>query len=153
MDDPMLWAGIWLAVAIVFAGAEIMIAGTFFLLPFAAGAVVAAVASLFGAPVVASWGVFLIISFISFLAMRPLSNRLAQTPEVKGVGANRLIGSKATVIEAIPADASGSGRIKLGGEQWVANAEGVAVAEGTEVTILEIRGTQAIVRPVPQLEV
>ncbi len=148
MDDPTLWAGIWLAVAITFAGAEIMIAGSFFLLPFAAGAVAASVASLFTAPLVASWAVFLVVSFIAFLALRPLSKRLAlKNPEVEGVGANRLIGSAASVINAIPSDPSKTGRVKIGSEEWIANADGMEVPAGTEVTVVEIRGTQAIVQP------
>lgn len=148
MDDPTLWAGIWLAVAITFAGAEIMIAGSFFLLPFAGGAVAAAVASLFAAPVVVSWAVFLVVSFIAFLALRPLSKRLAlKDPDVGGVGANRLIGSSASVIATIPSDRSKTGRVRIGREEWVANTEGVEIPEGAEVTVVEIRGTQAIVQP------
>ena len=148
MDDPTLWAGIWLAVAISFAGAEIMLAGSFFLLPFAVGAVVAAVASLFTAPLVASWAIFLVVSFAAFLALRPLAKRLAaRNPDVAGVGANRLIGSTGTILKGIPAGSRETGRIRLGGEEWIANSEGIAMTEGTQATVVEIRGTQAIVRP------
>ena len=38
MDSPAVWAFIWLAVAATFGVGEILVAGTFFLLPFAAGA-------------------------------------------------------------------------------------------------------------------
>ncbi len=148
MDDPMLWAGIWLAVAITFAAAEIMIAGTFFLLPFAAGAAAASVVSLFKAPLVLSWAVFIVVSTVAFFALRPFAKRLASNhQDTKGVGANRLIGSSASVISTIPGDPSKTGRIKIGREEWVANAEGIAVPEGAEVTVIEVRGTQAIVQP------
>ena len=123
-------------------------AGSFFLLPFAGGALVAAIASLFKAPIVVSWALFLVVSFIAFLALRPLAKRLeTSVPHVAGVGARRLIGTKGTVIDTIPADPNHTGRIKLGGEEWIANTEGFEIEAGSLATVTEIRGTQAIVEP------
>lgn len=71
MSDSAVWAAIWLATAAAFGIGEILIAGSFFLLPFAVGALAASIVSVIGAPVLASWATFLVVSVISFLGLRP----------------------------------------------------------------------------------
>ncbi|MEL7156125.1 MAG: NfeD family protein, partial [Actinomycetota bacterium] len=76
MDNPALWAVIWLAVMVGLGIGELTMVGSFFLLPFAVGALLAAIVSLLGAGVAISFPVFLVASFVAFLGMRPLAKRL-----------------------------------------------------------------------------
>ncbi len=149
MDNPTVWAVIWLALTASFGVGELLMAGTFFLLPFAIGALVAAIVSLVGAPLIVSFPVFLISSLGAFLGMRPLAKRLdASTPDVAGIGANRLLGVAGTVIEAItPMDGQG-GMVKVGAEEWKADsAAEFGLPVGVKIRVLEVRGTRLVVEP------
>ena len=150
MEDSAVWAAIWLAAAAAFGIGEILMAGTFFLLPFAAGALIASIASLASAPVLLSWLVFLVVSGGSFFAMRPLARRLESTaPDVAGIGANRLLGASGVVLSPISATPGDAGLVKVGSEEWRADTRpGVAVSAGTKVTVVEIHGTRLLVEPI-----
>lgn len=150
MDNPAVWAGIFLAVSAGFGIGEIAMPGTFFLLPFAIGALVAAILSLLSAPLVFTLPVFLMVSFVVFLGFRPLARRLdASTPDVAGIGANRLLGVAGSVIEEIPATPGDAGMVRVGAEEWKAEATaGVALPVGLEIRVIEVRGTRLVVEPV-----
>ena len=62
--------------AVAFALGEIAVAGSFFLLPFAGGAVGAAIVALLGGSVGFSWLVFLLVSAACAAVLRPLARRL-----------------------------------------------------------------------------
>ena len=149
VDSPEVWGIIWLVVAAAFGAGEIAIAGSFFLMPFAIGALLAAVASLLGAPILVGWLLFLVGTGGSFLALKPLAAKLdAQLPNPTGFGANRLIGADGVVIMAIPGGLAEAGRVKVSGEEWLATgANGMGVAVGTPVTITAVEGTRVVVQP------
>lgn len=149
MSQSAIWAAIWLAAAAVFGIGEILIAGSFFLFPFAVGALAAAVASLI-APVVVSWVVFIVVSMGAFFGMRPLARRLdANAPNVAGIGANRLLGVEGIVLAPISATPGDAGLVKVGTEQWRADTRpGVALAAGTKIRVIEVQGTRLLVEPV-----
>ncbi len=149
MDDPVLWGGIWLAVAVLFAGGEIASPGSFFLAPFAVGATVAGIAGFLGVPVVLTFILFLVASVISFIAMRPLARKLdLDYPNPTGIGANRLIDHTGTVSVDIPAGGSGTGMVKLGGEEWRAQGrDGMGVTAGTNIRVVDVEGTRVVVEP------
>lgn len=149
MTQSAIWAVIWLATAAVFGIGEILIAGSFFLMPFAIGALAAAITSLLGS-IVLSWLVFLVVSVATFFGMRPLARRLElNAPSVAGIGANRLVGAEGTVLAPIPATAGDAGMVKVGTEEWRADTRpGVAVAAGSKVRIIEIQGTRLVVEPI-----
>ena len=70
---------------------------------------------------------------------------IAGWPRVRPGG--RLVGSHATVIEAIPPN--DVGMVRVGAEEWRAEGvDGVAVALGAQVEVDSVRGTRAIVRPI-----
>lgn len=149
MDNPAVWAGIYLAVAAGFGIGEITMPGTFFLLPFAIGALVSAIISLVGAPLIVSFPVFLVASFVVFLGFRPLARRLdADTPDVAGIGANRLVGERGSVIEAVPPTPGDAGMVRVGAEEWKADAvEDIGLPVGSTIRVLEVRGTRLLVEP------
>lgn len=150
MEESATWAAIWLAAAAAFGIGEILIAGSFFLLPFAAGAIVASVVSLTGVHFLLTWLVFLLVSAGSFFAMRPFARRLDQNaPEVAGIGANRLSGASGVVIAPISATPGDAGLVKIGTEEWRADSrEGVALSAGTKIRVTEVQGTRLMVEPV-----
>jgi membrane protein implicated in regulation of membrane protease activity len=60
------------------------------------------------------------------------------------IGANRFIGRTAVVLEAIERTAT-AGRVRMDTEEWRATTDGDPIAVGTEVRILEVRGTRLVV--------
>lgn len=149
MTESIAWAAIWLAAAAVFGIGEILIAGSFFLAPFAVGALAASVVALVGPPVL-SWVAFLAISVGAFYGMRPLARRLdANAPSVAGIGANRLLGAEGILLTPIPGTPGDAGMVRVGAEEWRADTRpGVALAAGTKVRILEVQGTRLVVEPI-----
>ena len=154
MDDPVVWGGIWLAVAAVLGVSEMASGSTFWLAPCAVAALPASIASFIGAPVALGWLLFLIGSIVCFLAMRPLAKQLDEDlPHVPGIGANRLVGHEAVTIEEIPYGPDTQGMVKAGGETWNAVTDhDIAIPADTAVRIVEVRGTRVVVEPAPDSE-
>ncbi len=147
MDNPDIWLWMWLVAAVVFVVGEMLTFGSFFLLPFAGGAAVAFVLSLFGVNPAISFGAFLIVSGAGFAALRPLSRRLDREGPSDGIGARRLIGEDGAVLEMIPGG-DDLGLVRVGREQWRAeSADKTALAVGTPIRVLEVRGTRVVVWP------
>jgi membrane protein implicated in regulation of membrane protease activity len=145
MDTPEQWRWIWLAATAVFAIGEMASPGSFFLAPFAVGAFVAAVLALVGMSVGTTWIVFVAVSIATLAALRPLAHRLDRGVRDHGVGARRIVGNRATVLQEIP------GRTELGlvlidREEWRAQStDGSPIPEGTIVRIADVQGTRVIV--------
>ena len=157
MDSPETWRWIWLGAGVLFALGELALAGTFFLLPFALGALVAAVLAFAGVPVPVEWLAFVGVSAVASLGFIPLRRRLDRDDESgsAGIGARRLVGQPALVIDAIDAGPHGRGTVRIGREEWRAEtADGRAVEVGAVVPVIEMRGTGVVVgsTPTPQAE-
>jgi membrane protein implicated in regulation of membrane protease activity len=148
MESSTLWAILWLIVAAGFGFGEIMITGTIFLLPLAAGAAAAAIASFVGVSLLLSLLVFVVVSGAGFVVLKPLITKLdIDLPNPMGFGANRLVGHQATVIRAIGTGDS-TGQVRVGGEVWTAVTEdGHSLEAGTAVKILEVIGNRVVVQP------
>ncbi|HSH23069.1 MAG TPA: NfeD family protein [Acidimicrobiales bacterium] len=152
MDSPEFWRWVWLAVAATAAVGEMATAGSFFVLPFAVGGVVAAVLAFAGVDVAVEWLAFVAVSVAGVVATRPLARRLDSTAPAEGIGARRWIGQTATVLEAIPAGPHETGLVRLGRERWRAETlEGTSVAPGTLVKVVDMVGTRLVVWPLDQL--
>lgn len=147
MDDPETWQWVWLVAALVFAVGEMANPGTFFLLPFALGALVAAAVGLLDASLAVEWAVFLSVSVATLFAFRPLSKRLDRNAHDAGIGARRLLGQEATVLADIPGSGDqGLGMVRVGREEWRAEStDGSAIPSGTQVRVADIRGTRVVV--------
>lgn len=149
--DPETWRWIWLLVAGAFAAAEMFIAGTFFMLPFAAGALVAAVVAFAGGSAGLQWVLFLVVSAIGAVALIPLRRRLDATDHSDGVGSRRLIGQVAIVTDVISAGPTGSGSVQIDRETWRAvSADGSGHPVGSEVHVIDVRGTSVVVATTPK---
>jgi membrane protein implicated in regulation of membrane protease activity len=138
---------IWLLAACILGVGE-MHAGGFFLAPFAAGALLAAILSLAGVGVAAGAVVFLAVSVVTLAALRPVARRHRRLPPSIRTGAAALIGRHGLVLERI-ANREGVGCVKIGGEVWTARSfdEDQVIDAGEDVEIVEIRGATALVMP------
>ena len=98
---------IWLIVAVLFGVGEIATLG-FFLAPFAAGALVAAIVAGAGAGAIAAWAVFLVVSLVALAALRPVALRhMRQAPSLR-TGTAALVGRTGTVVERVAATRAAS---------------------------------------------
>jgi membrane protein implicated in regulation of membrane protease activity len=137
---------IWIIAAVVLAVGE-MLTLSFFLAPFAAGALLAALVSAVGGGLIASWIVFVITSLLLLLVVRPIARAHRKQPAQLRTGTAALIGGKGTVVERI-ANLEAVGAIRLdNGEVWTARAfdEDRTFDIGERVEVLEIRGATALV--------
>jgi len=151
LEDSELWRWIWLATTALFTVGEMAAAGTFFLAPFAAGALVATVIAFAGGALALQWGAFVLVSAVAFAAMRPLARRLDLDDSGEGVGSKRLVGQQAVVLEAIPGSHH-LGLVQVHREEWRAETlDGLAVPAGEQVKVVEVRGTRVIVVPLSEL--
>ena len=140
--DP--WV-LWLIAAVVLAIGEIATMG-FFLAPFAAGALVAALVSAAGTGTAITLIVFLLVSIAALAALRPVARSHRKTPAQIRTGTAALVGRQAMVVERIAND-EGVGCVKLDGEVWTARAydQDDVIEEGRRVHVVEIRGATALV--------
>lgn len=136
---------LWLIAAVILAVGE-MLTLSLFIVPFAGGALSAAVVSWLGLGGLASWAVFLIVSAILLVALRPLARaHRRNAPELR-TGTAALTGRSALVVERI-ANEEGVGAIRLDGEVWTARAylDDEVIDAGEHVDVIEIRGATALV--------
>jgi membrane protein implicated in regulation of membrane protease activity len=139
MDAWMLW----ILLAVILAVGEVM-SLSFFLAPFAAGALLGAVADLAGAGSAVALIVFLASSGLFLGFVRPIARRHLHTPAQIRTGTAALVGQTAVVTERVDDDA---GSVKLGGEVWTARpyAEGEVIEPGRRVHVVQIQGATALV--------
>ena len=149
MEDPDNWRWIWLIAVGAFGAGEALLPGTFFLLPFAIGAVTAAIASFVGATLIVQWLLFVIVSAAGSLALIPLRRRLDKSDTPTGVGARRLIGQEGIVLRTIAAGPGEVGEVRIGREMWRAeSSEHNEITEHSHVVVTAVRGTAVVVEPV-----
>jgi membrane protein implicated in regulation of membrane protease activity len=137
---------IWLAVALVAGTVEVLTLDLIFLM-FAGGAVAAAVAAAFGAPMTVDVLVFAVTSGLLLLAARPpLLAYVRRSVPHTATGTAALVGADAEVLVAVSRD---GGRVKLGGEVWTARSAtgGLPLEVGSQVKVVRIDGATAVVAP------
>jgi membrane protein implicated in regulation of membrane protease activity len=146
MDEPETWRWIWLITAAAFGIGEMASAGTFFLAPFAVGAAVAAILAFADIGLAVEWAAFVGVSIGVFASLRPLARRLDAGEPTEGIGAKRLIGQTATVLEPIPPGQHELGLVRVHREEWRAETiDGTPVDAGSTVRVVEQRGTRLVV--------
>ena len=147
----MVWLW-WLAGALVFAVIETLSVDLTFLM-FAGGALGGGVAAGLGYPLPVQVVVFVIVSTLLLVAVRPWARRhlLSTTPEMR-TNAEAQVGRRAVALT--PVDVRG-GRVRLGGEEWSARLPEEAadaipagrVDPGANVRVTAIDGAVALVVP------
>lgn len=115
----MAFYGLWIIASLIFAFVELFAPSMFFL-HLAIGAIITAVAAYFGATLTIQIIVFIIISLVSLLFVRPIfMKKKKQKTELE----EQYLEKTAEVIEDIGAEGtSGIGRIKIYDEVWNAKS-------------------------------
>lgn len=140
---PML---VWLGLLILFAVGEAVSVGLTSIW-FAAGALAALVCALLNGPLWLQITLFIIVSILCLLAVRPLAKRYLNG-KVQPTNVDRILGEEAQVTEDID-NIQGRGAVTIGGITWSARSQnGEAIPTGTLVKVLRIEGVKVFVEPV-----
>src|SRR3712207_4112660 len=94
---------LWIIAACVLAVGEVLTM-SFFLAPFAGGALLGALADVIGFGMVGSWAVFLVTSVLLLLFVRPIARSHMRMPARIRTGTAALVGRPALVMERIAND-------------------------------------------------
>jgi membrane protein implicated in regulation of membrane protease activity len=140
----MAVAVIWLIFALVLAGAEAL-SGHMFLLMLGGGALAASATSwLTDWPHWADGTVFLIVSVLLLVLVRPALRRRLTPATVPQMGIQALEGKSALVLERVARD---EGQVKLDGQIWTARPlnDGDVYEPGESVTVVRIDGATAVI--------
>lgn len=135
---------IWLVCALGLAAAEVL-TGDMFLLMLSGGALAAAGTSwLLGWPIWADGAVFLVISVLLLVAVRPVLRRRLTSGTGLPDPVRALEGKHAVVLDDVDQH---RGRVKLDGEVWSARTytDDDAYRAGEQVTVMHIDGATAVV--------
>ena len=136
---------IWLAVIIISVAVEaftLTLCGIW----FAAGGVAALIAASLSVGLMGQWIVFIVFSALLLVLVRPLCRRFLGSRQ-QATNADHIIGQTAVVTEPID-NVLETGAVKINGKIWTARSTTDAqIAIGTRVTVVEIRGVKAIVKP------
>ncbi len=135
---------VWFVAAALLAAGETL-AGDFFLLMLAGGALAAGGVSLLsGDAYLLQAVVFAVVSIGLVVGARPTLRRRMGVGQIASTGTAALVGKQATVLELTSAH---GGQVKLAGEVWTARSmdETVVLEPGRVVTVFEIDGATAVV--------
>ena len=113
---------------------------------FAVGALAALIAASLGAFALVQVIVFLVVSFVTLLLVRPLAQRYINDRK-EPTNADRVIGQEAVVTQTID-NLRGEGQVSVSGAAWTARSQEEApIPAGTRVRVLRIEGVKVIVSP------
>lgn len=137
---------IWLVLLVGLAVAEAITVGLTSIW-FAAGALCALITSLITQNILIQLVVFLAVSLVTLLLVRPLAQKYF-TPHRVATNADRLIGSDALVLEEIN-NLDAKGQVRVAGTVWSARSQedDLIIPRGTRVRILRIEGVKLFVLP------
>lgn len=110
------------------------------------GALAALLTSLFVDNIWVQFGVFLAVSLVTLLAIRPLARRYV-TPKQVATNADQAVGAEGLVTQTID-NLNASGQVSVKGAVWTARTEDESVIPaGATVKVLRIEGVKLIVAP------
>ena len=134
---------VWLALLIIFAVAEAATVGLTSVW-FAIGSLGALVCALAGGNIWLQLGIFIVLSLVCLVALRPLAKKYLNT-RVEPTNADRVIGQEARVTQDID-NIQGTGAVTIGGVTWTARSEhDTPIPAGAMVRGLRIEGVKVIV--------
>ena len=133
---------VWLILLVAFIVAEAATAPLVSIW-FCAGAAAALLLSAFVPNVLAQTAVFLVVSLVCLVLMRPLVRKKDAKAAVP-TNADRNVGQTAEVIAAV--EPARPGRARLSGVDWAARCD-VPLAEGQLAEVVAVEGTTLVLRP------
>ena len=137
---------VWLGLLIVFAVGEAVTVGLTSIW-FAAGALGALITSTLTENLLIQIIVFLALSLVTLLLVRPLARKYF-IPRRVATNADRILGQEGIVTEDID-NLEAKGQVKVSGTVWSARSQRdeVPIPAGTRVRILRIEGVKVFVAP------
>lgn len=143
----MLWSNapwIWLAVVGIALIVE-WLTESLVSIWFVIGGIAAMIASVCDAAFTEQIVIFLIISSLCLLCMRPLTRHLYATHKQEPTNSDRIIGQEGRVVSEI-CNLDCRGSVMVMGQTWSArSSSGENIPEGTTVVVNKIEGTNAFV--------
>ena len=138
----MMWL-VWLGVGLLAVVLELLTASALVSIWFAVGACAAALVSLLDFSIGIQIAVFVIMSFLSMLIVRPVAARYLRGNVVR-TNADRYIGEKGIVTKKITSN--DWGEVKIQGTIWHAvSVEDEEIEEGSRVKVVAIEGAKLLV--------
>ncbi len=143
----MNWTMIWLGLMLVFLIVEAACAIHLVSIWFAAGSLVAMLASMLGAPEWLQILLFLVVSTALVALLWPFAKKFLQ-PGLQKTNLDSIIGSEGVVTQEI-SNLQAQGQVKLGPMEWTARStSGEPIAAGTTVRVDRIEGVKVFVTEV-----
>ncbi|BBK21797.1 NfeD family protein [Amedibacterium intestinale] len=134
---------VWLGVGLLAVVLELLTASALVSIWFAVGACAAALVSLLDFSIGIQIAVFVIMSFLSMLIVRPVAARYLRGNVVR-TNADRYIGEKGIVTKKITSN--DWGEVKIQGTIWHAvSVEDEEIEEGSRVKVVAIEGAKLLV--------
>ena len=134
----------WLIAFIIFVVGEAVTVGLVAIW-FAVGALGALAAAALGGGLWLQIAVFLILSALSLMLLKPLSRKWMAGHKAARTNADRVIGETALVTEDID-NTMATGQVQVDGQIWTArSAHGVVIPAGSRVKVLSIQGVKVMV--------
>jgi len=136
----------WLIVALIALGIEVVTVGTLVSIWFSIGAAAAYIAAQFQLTFEVQLFVFLIVSVLAFLTIRPIAKKFLSSRQ-QPTNADRYIGQRVTVTETATAEKWGA--VKIQGVRWsIRETDGKTVETGETVEIIALEGAKLLVKKV-----
>ena len=141
MDWTMI---LWFALLLIFLVVEAACAIHLVSIWFAAGSLVALIASFFGAPLWLEILLFLVVSSVMVALFWPFIQKFLN-PKVEKTNVEAIVGTEGYVTADID-NVSAAGQVKLGAMEWTARStSGQSISKGTLVKVDKIEGVKAFV--------
>lgn len=137
-------SAVWMILLVILVAGEAITVGLT-LIWFAVGALGGLTVSALGGPLWLQVGVFLFLSALTLILVRPVAAKLLY-PGTSPTNADRIIDQMALVTQEIDNMAQ-TGQVKLSGQVWTARSEdGSVIPARSRVRILRIEGVKVFVR-------
>ena len=141
MDWTMI---LWFALLLIFLVVEAACAIHLVSIWFAAGSLVALIASFFGAPLWLEILLFLVVSSVMVALFWPFIQKFLN-PKFEKTNVEAIVGTEGYVTADIN-NVSAAGQVKLGSMEWTARStSGQSISKGTLVKVDKIEGVKAFV--------
>lgn len=139
---------LWLALLVLSAGLESWMMKRIFVF-FVPSSLVAMILAFFNITLWIQVGVFLILSGLGLLFLRPLSGKLLMGKKPTEFSVESAIGTRCTVVERLD-NLAGRGAVTVSGMEWAARttSDEIVIEAGSEVEIIAVEGVKFICRAV-----
>ena len=135
---------IWLIITVALSVAEIFTMGLVTIW-FAAGAAVAFVLALIGAPLSVQIAAFLVVSIVILVLVRPIASRHFNN-RLKKTNIDAYVGRKLIAKTDID-NLHGAGKVDMDGSTWIAvsSMDNIIIRAGETVMVVKVQGAKLIV--------